>query len=94
MVEHGFWGIYASMQMTAVDGTLINPDAAAGIAALVGAGSVTVTGHSLGSALASYLSFDLASRLGDRIGAYLFASPRTGNKDWVTVMHTAMHLAG
>ena len=49
----------------------------------VGAGTVTVTGHSLGSALATYLTLDVAVGLGDRATACLFASPRTGDAAWV-----------
>lgn len=58
-VEQGFWSIYAGM-------TLISPQAAplgslgSGIVAAVGAGTVTVIGHSLGAALATYLTLDLA----------------------------------
>src|SRR5471032_838118 len=59
-VESGFWDIYASMLLktSAVD---VGVSAKAGIAAAVGlTGTVTVVGHSLGSALATYLAFDLA----------------------------------
>ena len=37
-------------------------NAAEGIAKTAGAGTVTVTGHSLGSALATYLTDDLAEK--------------------------------
>ena len=80
-VEHGFWSIYETMTLNNVDGSLLRKDTAAGIAKLVGAtDTATVVGHSLGSALATYLSFDLSKHIGDRLRACLFASPRTGNK--------------
>ena len=41
-----------------------------------------VCGHSLGSAIATYLSFDVAKLLGNKAGACLFASPRTGDQAW------------
>ena len=48
------------------------------------AGPVTVVGHSLGAALATYLALDLArGGLGTRVSACLFASPHTGNQAFV-----------
>ena len=45
---------------------------------------VTVVGHSLGSALATYLTLDLArGGLRDRVSACLFASPHAGNQAFV-----------
>ena len=80
-VEQGFWGIYASMRLLATNGDAIGANAAHGIASSVGSGTLTVVGHSLGSALATYLTFDLAqpARLGARVSACLFASPKTGD---------------
>lgn len=79
-VEEGFWGIYDSMNLVMLDGHTVIGKAAEAIAATVGAaGHVTVAGHSLGSALATYLSLETAQRLGARASAVLFASPRTGN---------------
>ncbi len=90
-VEHGFWSIYETMTLNNLDGSLLSKDAAAGIAKLVGASDkVTVVGHSLGSALATYLAFDLARHLGDRLSACLFASPRTGNKAWTDAVQAAL----
>ena len=81
-VEMGFWSIYATMKLVGLDGAAIGANAAAGIAATVGAGAVVVTGHSLGSAIATYLSFDLAKAMGGRARACLLASPRTGDPAW------------
>lgn len=76
-VEAGFWGIYASMQYRPIDGGSL--PAAQGLAAAIGAGTVTVLGHSLGSALATYLTFDLAGIFGPRVSGCFFASPRPGD---------------
>ncbi|WP_213954741.1 lipase family protein [Variovorax sp. dw_954] len=80
-VEAGFWGIYQSM-MFKVDADDPGKKACDGIAAAVPAGAeLMVVGHSLGSALATYLTFDLArvSRAGRWVSARLFASPHPGD---------------
>lgn len=83
-VERGFWGIYSTMELTDIaTGRMINSNTVDGIANFVDKGTVTIIGHSLGSALATYLSFDLARKLDDRVSACLFASPRTGDNAWV-----------
>lgn len=84
-VERGFYGVYGSMQYRPIGGDIL--PAARGIANAVGLGSLTVLGHSLGSALATYLTFDLAheSKLGARVQGCFFASPRTGNTEFVRV---------
>lgn len=85
-VEEGFWGIYDSMNLVGLDGHTVIGKAAEGIAATIGvAGQVTVAGHSLGSAIATYLSLETAQRIGTRTSAVLFASPRTGNSTFVTL---------
>jgi triacylglycerol lipase len=45
-----------------------------------------VIGHSLGSALSTYLAYDLTNTtpLGSRVSACLFASPQTGNSVFTT----------
>jgi triacylglycerol lipase len=85
MVENGFWSIYETMTLVGLNGAPIGAKAADGIAKVVGAGNVTIAGHSLGSALATYLSFDVARILGSRASACLFASPRTGDHAWVSI---------
>lgn len=80
-VEGGFWNIYASMQFKVNSGDAGVP-AKDGVTAAIGAnGTVTVAGHSLGSALATFLAFDPAAPalLGARVSACLFASPHPGD---------------
>lgn len=91
-VEGGFWNIYASMKfkVSDTDGGVPAKD---GIAAAVGTdGTVTVAGHSLGSALATYLAFDLADpgSLGARASACLFASPHPGNSVFANAFDAAL----
>lgn len=86
-VETGFADIYESMQIFPVgDFTKAQP-LADGITQMVGAtAGVTVLGHSLGSSLATLLTYELAlpTRLGKaRTAAVLFASPMTGDHDFV-----------
>ena len=81
-VEQGFWSIYDSMILVGLTGIQVGLNAADGIVKVVGEGTVTICGHSLGSALATYLSYDVAKLLGERASACLFASPRTGDQAW------------
>jgi triacylglycerol lipase len=80
-VEDGFFSIYSSMEYLKADGTSV--PVAAGIAQEVSGKQVTVIGHSLGSAIATYLTLDLAVSRKVNVSACLFASPRTGNLDFV-----------
>jgi triacylglycerol lipase len=89
-VEKGFWSIYESMTLVGLTGLQIGAKAADGIASVVGASTVTVCGHSLGSALATYLSFDVARLMGSRANACLFASPRTGDLAWAAAYAAAV----
>ena len=85
-VEEGFWDIYQTMSLADVaTGQTTHQNAAEGVAELVEPGTVTVVGHSLGSALATYLTSDIAERLGPKVSACLFASPRTGDQAWVNL---------
>ena len=83
-VEQGFWSVYDTMTLVGLDGAQIGVKAADGIAKTVGAATVTICGHSLGSAVATYLSFDVAKLIGANARACLFASPRTGDLAWTT----------
>jgi triacylglycerol lipase len=81
-VEQGFSDIYGAMTLVGANGAQIGTKAADGIAQVVAGGTVTVCGHSLGAAIATYLSFDVAGLMGNRANACLFASPRTGDLAW------------
>jgi len=90
-VEQGFWNIYQTMSLAdPATGRTTYQNAAEGVAQIVGAGTVTVTGHSLGSALATYFADDLAERLGAKVSACLFASPRTGDQAWTDLFVTTV----
>ena len=82
-VEQGFYGIYSSMAYVDADGIAV--PVAAGVAREVKDNKVTVVGHSLGSALATYFALDLAisRNMGSHVSACLFASPRPGNLEFV-----------
>lgn len=85
-VETGFWGVYGSLRLVDTNGAPLGVLAAA-VASLAGAaGQVTVVGHSLGAALATYLTLDLArGGLDARVSACLFASPRPGDQAFATL---------
>ncbi len=90
-VEQGFWSIYDSMTLVGLTGIQVGTKAVDGIATVVGAeGTVTISGHSLGSAIATYLSFDVAKLLGAKASACLFASPRTGDHAWAAAYGAAV----
>jgi hypothetical protein len=85
-VEQGFWSIYQTMSFADPStGTTTFQNAAEGVEKIVGAGSIVVTGHSLGSALATYLVEDVAERLDSMTSACLFASPRSGDAVWADI---------
>ena len=85
-VEQGFWGIYASLALTTPAGASLGPVGPAIARAIGAGGTLTVVGHSLGAALATYLALDLArGGLSGRMTACLFASPHTGDTAFVTL---------
>jgi triacylglycerol lipase len=85
-VEQGFWGIYQTMSLAdPATGVTTFQHAPEGVENLVGNGTIVVTGHSLGSALATYFVEDLAERLGANASACLFASPQTGDSVWAGI---------
>jgi hypothetical protein len=80
-VESGFWGVYASLQLVDPHGAALGALAPAVVRLAGAAGPVKVVGHSLGSALGTYLTLDLArAGLGTRASACLFASPHPGDQ--------------
>lgn len=85
-VEQGFWGVYQTMSLAdPVTGVTTFQHASEGVEKLVGNGTIVVTGHSLGSALATFFAEGLAERLGPNLTACLFASPRTGDSVWAGI---------
>src|SRR6185312_17486821 len=85
------YGIYASMRLRH-PGSGTDMPLVSAITAIVGLGTVTVAGHSLGAALATYLAADLAdpARLGSRVAARIYCSPRPGDGEYVK--HVARRL--
>lgn len=64
------------------------------IAAIVGTGTLTVTGHSLGSPLATYLAYDLGIALPGQVSLRVFASPHLGDLTFVdAVVPNHVHYA-
>ncbi|MEO8779202.1 MAG: hypothetical protein ABI389_11105 [Rhodanobacter sp.] len=88
-VEQGFDSIYGSMTYVPLNAAAaVQPQvpAAAAVAGSLPAGTtITVIGHSLGAALASYLMLDLATvpDRSYRVEGSLFACPRAGGRDFV-----------
>ena len=92
-VSAGFWDVYDSMSLNDLNGNLISVGAASGLATLIGSTAATtnstsvyVVGHSLGAALATYLTAELEAALARtnlQLKPYFFASPRTGTADFV-----------
>lgn len=86
-VDGGFYGIYKTLQFSTK--TSSNKQLAAGIAQTIAGANITVLGHSLGSALATYLTAELVALLSpSQVTACLFASPKTGNSDFTCYMQS------
>jgi triacylglycerol lipase len=91
-VEAGFYGIYRSLAYEVaplVQSSIIAPSAALALAPLIGKGTVTVIGHSLGAALAAYMALDFG-RAGVAANARLWASPRPGDESFVGALGAAV----
>jgi hypothetical protein len=86
-VPSGFFSIYKSMTLVDLNGKSLG-DAATAIGNVVNLDNkrLTVVGHSLGSALATYLTIDLAGEVhapDTHLDTYVIASPHTGSVDFV-----------
>ena len=76
-VESGFWSAYETLTYRPVGG--IAGTVTAALVSAIRDGTLTVVGHSLGAAIATYLTFDMAGLLRERLSARLFASPQPGD---------------
>ena len=78
--EDGFTAVYRSLRIGQAKGTLAAKDSIKSYLDTGAATAVTVCGHSLGGALATYLTLDVALNTACRTPtAYTYASPRTGD---------------
>lgn len=80
--ELGFYSVFQTMryQPAVLAGPRDSP-VGQGISEAVGQGSITVIGHSLGAAVATFVTLDLAKdqAMGARVKGRFFASPRPGD---------------
>jgi lipase (class 3) len=93
LVHAGFGAIYETLiYVPATTNSNTAPTAGAGVPltqVLAGAGSAAVTGHSLGSSLATMLAMDIALNSKTAISTiYTFASPRTGDPDFASLFNS------
>lgn len=78
--EDGFTAVYRSLRIGQANGTPTAKDSVKGYLDTGVASSVTICGHSLGGALATLLTLDVALNTSCRAPvAYTYASPRTGD---------------
>lgn len=87
-VEAGFEGIYDSFAYRPPGASEIPMIGA--IATIVGSGTLVVAGHSLGSALATCLAYEMSSALPGRVSLRVWASPHPGNTEFVGAVATAV----
>jgi triacylglycerol lipase len=89
IVEHGFWSIYRSARYGGYGDAVASIGAAA---AIKGGATVTVIGHSLGAALATYFARDLHECANGKfsVEAQLFASPKPGDRMYANGFHGAI----
>lgn len=82
LVDKGFFSIYSSMYFHPVNNPNNGVPVVEGLKQAVGQNEIMVLGHSLGAAIGTYLTLDL-NLAGVNASACLFASPRTGNQEFV-----------
>ncbi len=87
-VESGFQGIYDSFAFKPVGGSEIPLVGA--ISSISGGGTLTVAGHSLGSALGTYHAYEMSSAFPDRTKLRVWASPHTGDSAFVGAVAAAV----
>lgn len=86
-VDRGFYNIYKTIRFNTLetDGSSNSLPLFEGITQAVASSHLTVLGHSLGAALATYLTADLAALIDtSRLNACLFVSPKPGNSAFST----------
>ena len=86
-VDGGFYSIYQTMQFNTLefDGSYSRLPLAEGIAKFVDFSPVSILGHSLGAALATYLIAELSVLIDiSQLDACLFASPKPGDDNFST----------
>jgi hypothetical protein len=89
--EDGFTAVYKSMRIAAAKGSLSAKDSIKGYLDTRQAVSVTVCGHSLGGALATLLTLDVALNTSCRAPTgYTYASPRTGDHIFAGAYNSAV----
>lgn len=89
LVDGGFYGIYRSLRLETRPGD--SRPLAAGIAQTVATARLAVTGHSLGAAMATYLTAELAALLpASQVSACLFASPKPGDETFAAYFRRAV----
>jgi hypothetical protein len=89
--EDGFTAVYRSLRIGSANGTPSAKDSIKGYLDNGTATSVTVCGHSLGGALATYLTLDVALNTSCRTPtAYTYASPRAGDHMFAGAFNAAI----
>jgi lipase (class 3) len=89
--EDGFTAVYNSLRIGQANGTLSTRDSIKSYIDTGAATSVTVSGHSLGGALATFLTLDVALNTSCRTPtAYTYASPRTGDHTFAGSFNAAV----
>lgn len=79
MVDDGFYDVYQSLRYHEIGSVDASVSLVEGIANIA-CSSITILGHSLGAALATYLIADLVTQIGSKsASACLFASPKPGD---------------
>ncbi|MBZ5592500.1 MAG: lipase family protein [Acidobacteriia bacterium] len=89
--EDGFTSVYRSLRIGRANGTLPVKDSIKSYLDTGAAASVTVCGHSLGGALATLLTLDVALNTSCRTPVgYTYASPRTGDHIFASTYNAAV----
>jgi Lipase (class 3) len=89
--EDGFTAVYRSLRIGQSNGTLSAKDSVKSYIDTGAATNVTVCGHSLGGALATYLTLDVGLNTSFRTPtAYTYASPRTGDHNFAGSFNAAI----